>query len=78
VAYSDRAPKEVGSASFFSPQRYKGVESFIIFFVGVGLGFELSFIFAKQVLYYLSHTSSPFFSGYFGDGGIKNYLSRLA
>jgi hypothetical protein len=40
----------------------------------VGQGFTL----AKQVLYRLSHTSSPFCSGYFGDGGLMNYLPRLA
>jgi hypothetical protein len=34
----------------------------------MGLGFELSFALAKQALYFLSHASSPFFSGYFGDG----------
>jgi hypothetical protein len=33
---------------------------------------------AKQVLYCLSHTSKPFCSGYFGDGGLVNYLSGLA
>jgi hypothetical protein len=27
------------------------------------------FALVRQVLYHLSHTSSPFFSGYFGDGG---------
>jgi hypothetical protein len=40
----------------------------------VGLGFELkSFTLAKQALYCLSHTSSPFFSGYFG-GGISRTI----
>jgi hypothetical protein len=35
----------------------------------MGLGFELKALpVAKQVLYYLSHISSPFCSGYFGDG----------
>jgi hypothetical protein len=31
------------------------------------LGFELSFMLAKQELYSLSQASSPFCSGYFGD-----------
>jgi hypothetical protein len=31
----------------------------------------LFFVFAKQVLYHLSHASSPFFSRYFGDGSCK-------
>jgi hypothetical protein len=34
------------------------------------------FMLTKQVLlslYCLRHTSSPFYSGYFGDGGILNY-----
>jgi hypothetical protein len=33
-------------------------------------------MFVKQVL--LRHTFSPFCSGYFGDGGLLNYLLRLA
>jgi hypothetical protein len=40
----------------------------------VGLGFELR---DSYLLYHLSHTSSPFFSGYFGDGGLKKYLPGL-
>jgi hypothetical protein len=49
-----------------------------IFFLA-GLGFELkSLALAKQVLYCLRHTSSPFCSGYFGDGGLVNYLPMLA
>jgi hypothetical protein len=38
------------------------------------------FVLAKQVLYFLSHASSPFCSGYFRDGGrgLKKYLSGLA
>jgi hypothetical protein len=35
-------------------------------------------VFTKQMLYHLSHTSSPFCSSYFGDGGLKNYLPQLA
>jgi hypothetical protein len=34
-------------------------------------------VLAKQVLYCLNHTSSPFCSGYFGNGGLVNYLPRL-
>jgi hypothetical protein len=36
------------------------------------------FMLAKQVIYHLRHTSSLFFSGYFADGGLKNYLPCLA
>jgi hypothetical protein len=36
------------------------------------------FTLAKQALYHFNHTSSPFCSGYFGDGGLVNYLPRLA
>jgi hypothetical protein len=36
------------------------------------------FTLTKLVLYCLSHTSSPFFSDYFRDVGLKNYLHRLA
>jgi hypothetical protein len=39
---------------------------FFIFFV-VGPGLEFRTLLAKQVLYCLNHTSSPFHSGYFGD-----------
>jgi hypothetical protein len=39
----------------------------------VGLEFELrAYVFAKQALYHLSHTSSPFCSGYFADGIIQS------
>jgi hypothetical protein len=38
------------------------LEFFFFFLVGLGLTL------AKQVLYCLGHTSSPFCSGYFGDG----------
>jgi hypothetical protein len=34
-------------------------------------------MFAKQA-FCLSHTSSLFCCGYFGDGGLINYLPRLA
>jgi hypothetical protein len=33
---------------------------------------------AKQALYHVSHISSLFYSGYFRDGGLVNYLSLLA
>jgi hypothetical protein len=32
----------------------------------------------KQAIYFLSYTSSPFCSGYFGDGNFANYISGLA
>jgi hypothetical protein len=41
-------------------------------------GLTQSFVFTKQVLYGLIHTSSPFCSIYFADGSLKNYLSWLA
>jgi hypothetical protein len=44
----------------------------------VGLGFALGIVLVKQVLYCLSHTSSPFCSDYFGDGGLINYFSGVA
>jgi hypothetical protein len=50
-----------------------------LFFFLVVLGFGVwtqGFELAKQVLY-LNHTSSPFCSGCFGDGGLKNYLPEL-
>jgi hypothetical protein len=46
---------------------------YLFYFILAGLGFELHFRLAKQVLYDLSHTSSPFCSGYFGE----NYLPWL-
>jgi hypothetical protein len=39
--------------------------------MGVWKGFELRAL-------HLSHASSPFCSGYFGDGGLENCLPRLA
>jgi hypothetical protein len=35
-------------------------------------------MFTKQALYHFHHASSLFFSGYFGDGGLLNYLPGLA
>jgi hypothetical protein len=51
----------------------------IFFFFLVGLVFELRALhLAKQALYLLSHASSSFCSGYFGDGGLANYVPGLA
>jgi hypothetical protein len=47
------------------------------FFDGIVIGTQ-GFPLAKQVLCHLTHTSSPICSGYLGDGGLMNYLSRLA
>jgi hypothetical protein len=56
---------------------YKFLQDFIVFFFFlVGLGFELRF--AKQGLYCLNYTSSPFCYGYLGDSCLLNYLPRLA
>jgi hypothetical protein len=41
----------------------------IFFFLLVRLGFELRALLATQMLHHSIHTSSPFCSGYFGDGG---------
>jgi hypothetical protein len=42
----------------------------------VGPGFELrAFVFVKQVLYHLNHTSGTFCSGYFGDGVSRTRLA---
>jgi hypothetical protein len=38
---------------------------------------DLNFELAKQ-MFCLSHTSSPFCSGYFGDGDLENCLPELA
>jgi hypothetical protein len=43
---------------------------FFFFFYGTGVWTQ-SFMLAKQALYCLSHTSSPFCSGYFGDGVLR-------
>jgi hypothetical protein len=50
---------------------------FFFFFFLVGWSLNLGLILAKQALYPMSHTSSPFYSGYFGDGGLMNCLPRL-
>jgi hypothetical protein len=57
------------------PKSIKVEERF--FWRGKVLGFELSFALAKYAVYCLSHTSSPFCSGYSGES-LENYLSRLA
>jgi hypothetical protein len=41
------------------------------------LGLNQGFVLAKQAFYVLTHTFSPFFSGYFGDEGLENYLPGL-
>jgi hypothetical protein len=46
---------------------------FPLFFPLMGQGFLI----ADQVLYHLSHTSSPFCSGYFGGRGLSNCFPRL-
>jgi hypothetical protein len=44
-------------------------ETFFFFFFLVIRGFELrAYVLARQELYHFSHASSPFCSGYFGDG----------
>jgi hypothetical protein len=59
-----------GKAYFFQP--------FFFFLVGLQFEFRDSHL-AKQALYRLSCTSSPFCSGYFGGGGcLLNYLPGLA
>jgi hypothetical protein len=55
----------------------------VLFFVLVGLGFELrASHLQSRFSYFLNHTFSPFCSGYFlemgGGSGLKNYLPRLA
>jgi hypothetical protein len=48
------------------------------FFGGTGVWTQ-GFMLAKQMVFYsLSRTSSQFCSDYFGDGGLINYLPRLA
>jgi hypothetical protein len=47
------------------------------FFCGSGIGIQ-GFTFAKQVLYHLSHTSSPFCSDYFGEWGGSQELFAWA
>jgi hypothetical protein len=52
---------------------------FVCLFFGGVLGFEFSSShLQKQAVYHLSHASSPFCSGYFGDVGLTNYFPRLA
>jgi hypothetical protein len=50
----------------------------LFFFNLVGLGFDSGLHACKAALYCLSHNLSPFQSGYFRDGGLINYLPRLA
>jgi hypothetical protein len=61
--------------------KYRSAIAFVlsVFGGGVeGIEFELgAFSCAKQALYPLSHISSSFCSGDFGDGGLMNYLPGL-
>jgi hypothetical protein len=45
-----------------------------VLFTYFGGTWTQGFAFSRQALYHLSHTSSPFHSGYFRDEGLKNYL----
>jgi hypothetical protein len=47
-------------------------------FCGTGVWTLLGFTLAKWILHHLSHTANLFCPGYFGDGGLSNYLLRLA
>jgi hypothetical protein len=49
---------------FEEPRKITQSQDFYTIYILVGLGFKLSFPLAKQELYCLSHTSSPFCSGY--------------
>jgi hypothetical protein len=49
---------------------------FLFFFYRIGVWTQ-GYMLVKQTLYCLSHTSSPFCSGYFGDGDIMSYLPGL-
>jgi hypothetical protein len=55
----------------------KHTEKNFYFFGGIWV-LTQGFMVAKQALCCLSHTCSPFCSGYFGDGGLMNYLPGLA
>jgi hypothetical protein len=54
---------------------------YTIFFFWWDGDLNLAFALAKEAPYHLSHTSSSFYSGYFGDRGgegLMNFLPRLA
>jgi hypothetical protein len=58
--------------------QYSKIFKMIFSWVGLGgLNSGIQVCKAGVVLYYLSYTSSPFCSGYFGDGGVEKYLLRL-
>jgi hypothetical protein len=57
----------VDASWFFNTAALEFCLLVFVLFCLVVLGFEL-FTLARQVLYCLSHTSSPFPSGYCGDG----------
>jgi hypothetical protein len=50
---------------------------YLLFFLLWDWGLNLG-LHTKQALYHLSHISSPFFSGYFGDRARENCLTGLA
>jgi hypothetical protein len=47
---------------------------FLFFFFWKTRVWTQGFSLAKQTLYHFSHTSSPFCSGYFGDGGVSQTI----
>jgi hypothetical protein len=61
----------------FSPWPFSTSSWGFCLFVWWIWGLNSGFTFAKQTLYSLSHTSSPFCFAYFGDEGIMNYLLGL-
>jgi hypothetical protein len=55
---------------------FDGIVTFFFFFFFWDWG--LNFALTKWVLYHLSHTSSPFCSGYFGGGVLPTIHPKLA
>jgi hypothetical protein len=67
--------KGLGGEDYIRGSTESSLILLLFFFYGAGVGTQ-GFAVAKQELYHLSYTSSPFYSGYFGDGGLE--LSALA
>jgi hypothetical protein len=66
----------VEARSISLAQSYTLPALFFDFFCGTGVWTQ-GFTLEKQVFYCLSHTSSPFCSGYCGDGGLKSQVAKI-
>jgi hypothetical protein len=76
--YPRQPAKEGGCFMWMAWKGRKGMFVCLVVYFLVGLGFELRALHLQSRCSTVSHTSSPFCSGYFGDGGLVNSLPLMA